>query len=995
MALPPVSTSSGIVGPMPSAGLCGAQGNGNSCQDSGYGSCCGSDDTCGHDAAHCGNGCQQEFGYCTPVSNDGTCGNGVTCTGSPFGTCCSQYGYCGNSTEFCGNGCQPELGTCDAAPTFSTVTLTNAPVPSPTPIISNDGTCGNGVTCTGSGFGTCCSQYNYCGNSPDYCEAGCQPAFGICYPALASSVVSPAPIPSPTPIISNDGTCGNGVTCTGSGFGTCCSQYNYCGNSPDYCEAGCQPAFGICYPAQASSVVSPAPISSATPLISTDGSCGNGVTCTGSGFGTCCSQYNYCGNSPDYCEAGCQTEFGICGADPASSITQTVAPSSIAVDLAASTIVPASSIAVDPAASTIVPASSIVVDPAASTIVPASSIAVDPAASTIVPASSIAVDPAASTIVPASSIAVDPAASTIVPASSIAVDPAASTIVPASSIVVDPAASTTMLPSQVTDTSSSIMPSATTQFACAGDTGSYAPGSTPAAIGAAVLASIPGLSIDGPDTSRYQLGLLDDTIGTVIQAEINPNPLYTDEFAYYEVDETIFPPTTPLGSCFNFGYFYHVNAGLCATVSGVTSYASPLFNNAQLTLQPCLCTSSGRPPIEQLFCNIFDDVPGGPGLNCLVFAGDEGDESVYGLNYGNPPFVGTLAFNDGVCISIEFDADGSLPNAGSSTIIGVPATSTQSALSAISSAAYVQFPTAIALSSVFNPATSSPADFPTPITQILAPTGTLASVLPNDNVFTYYVIQTNSSSADGLATLYAADLAAPSDQVIAIAALATPNAADLATLSDQVIVPTILSSIAALATPNAADLATPSDQVIVPTILSSIAALATPNAADLATLSDQVIVPTILSSIAALATSNAADLATLSDQVIVPTILSSIAALATPNAADLATPSDQVIVPTILSPIAALATSNAADLATPSDQVIIPTIVDSIAALATPNAADLATPSDQVIVPTILSPIAALATSNAADLATPSNQVVVPASTLALPREQQSASLAL
>ncbi|EKD12333.1 chitin recognition protein [Drepanopeziza brunnea f. sp. 'multigermtubi' MB_m1] len=522
MAPPPVSpTSSGIVGPMPSAGLCGAQGNGNSCQDSGYGSCCGSDDTCGHDAAHCGNGCQQEFGYCTPISNDGTCGNGVTCTGSPFGTCCSQYGYCGNSTEFCGNGCQPELGTCDAAPTFSTVTLTDAP---------------------------------------------------------------------------------------------------------------------------------------------------------------------------------------------------TVAPSSNAVD------------------------------------------------------------------------------------------PAASTIVLASSIAVDPAASTTVLPSQVTDTSSSIMPSATTQFACAGDTGSYAPGSTPAAIGAAVLASIPGLSIDGPDTSRYQLGLLDDTIGTVIQAEINPNPLYTDEFAYYEVDETTFPPTTPLGSCFNFGYFYHVDSGLCATVSGITSYASPLFNNAQLTLQPCLCTSSGRPPIEQLFCNLFDDVPGGPGLNCLVFAGDEGDESVYGLNYGNPPFAGTLAFNDGVCISIEFDARGSLPNAGSSTIIGVPATSTQSALSAISSAAYVQFPTAIALSSVFNAVTSSPADFPTPITQILAPTSTLASlasVFPSDNVFTYYIIQTNSSSAAGLATF-------------SIAALATSNAADLATPSDQVIVPTIINSIAALATSNAADLGTPSNQVVVP-----------------------------------------------------------------------------------------------------------------------------------------------------------------------------------
>jgi hypothetical protein len=46
--------------------------------------------------------------------------------------------------------------------------------------------------------------------------------------------------------------------------------------------------------------------------VSEDGSCGNGVTCQGSTFGDCCSQYGFCGSSDAYCAAGCQGEFGTC-----------------------------------------------------------------------------------------------------------------------------------------------------------------------------------------------------------------------------------------------------------------------------------------------------------------------------------------------------------------------------------------------------------------------------------------------------------------------------------------------------------------------------------------------------------------------------------------------------------------------------------------------------------------------------------------------------------
>lgn len=48
---------------------------------------------------------------------------------------------------------------------------------------------------------------------------------------------------------------------------------------------------------------------------STDGTCGNGVTCADSGYGPCCSFYGWCGDTDDHCspEKGCQAEWGDCG----------------------------------------------------------------------------------------------------------------------------------------------------------------------------------------------------------------------------------------------------------------------------------------------------------------------------------------------------------------------------------------------------------------------------------------------------------------------------------------------------------------------------------------------------------------------------------------------------------------------------------------------------------------------------------------------------------
>lgn len=67
----------------------------------------------------------------------------------------------------------------------------------------------------------------------------------------------------------------------------------------------------------ASSSVSSAPPAATTTAastlkVSTDATCGTGVTCKGSSFGNCCSTYGWCGSTADYCGTGCQKAFGTC-----------------------------------------------------------------------------------------------------------------------------------------------------------------------------------------------------------------------------------------------------------------------------------------------------------------------------------------------------------------------------------------------------------------------------------------------------------------------------------------------------------------------------------------------------------------------------------------------------------------------------------------------------------------------------------------------------------
>ncbi|KAK4182532.1 hypothetical protein QBC35DRAFT_546938 [Podospora australis] len=94
-------------------------------------------------------------------------------------------------------------GVADSAPQAST-TSTARPAQPSQQFISTDGTCGNGVTCSGSRYGNCCSQFGFCGSNSDYCLSdGCQPAFGLCgagaMVSSSHSIVTATPGPTITP----------------------------------------------------------------------------------------------------------------------------------------------------------------------------------------------------------------------------------------------------------------------------------------------------------------------------------------------------------------------------------------------------------------------------------------------------------------------------------------------------------------------------------------------------------------------------------------------------------------------------------------------------------------------------------------------------------------------------------------------------------------------------------------------------------------------------
>lgn len=242
------------------------------------------------------------------------------------------YSICPRGSTNCAQGSQCCIGkldvlaakyTCRPSSDCSTV-VSNPPIIAPPTAGTSTGQCGptGGNAVCAPGY--CCSQYGWCGLSPNggYCGTGCQSAFGTCSGVSPPPVVNPPvinpPIVTPPTLGTSTGRCGptgGNAICVS---GMCCSRHGWCGLSPNaaYCGTGCQRGFGTCSGVSPPPVVNPPVVNPpiiAPPTTGTStGQCGttggNAVCATG----LCCSRYGWCGPSAAYCGTGCQSGFGRC-----------------------------------------------------------------------------------------------------------------------------------------------------------------------------------------------------------------------------------------------------------------------------------------------------------------------------------------------------------------------------------------------------------------------------------------------------------------------------------------------------------------------------------------------------------------------------------------------------------------------------------------------------------------------------------------------------------
>jgi len=193
--------------------------------------------------------------------------------------------------------------------TVSSVLAQPSTTSSSLPPVSTDNTCGvqNGGTVCGfeNPSGPCCSQYGWCGSTPDYClpENGCQ-----------SGCTDANNTMSTLPVYSDNGLCGsanNGLLCDPFGsFGPCCSTTGQCTFDSNSClpSNGCQSGCLLDIPTYSD--------------VATCGLANNGLMCDPNGdYGPCCSASGMCGSGDDYClpSSGCQNGCEIVSETPPSS----------------------------------------------------------------------------------------------------------------------------------------------------------------------------------------------------------------------------------------------------------------------------------------------------------------------------------------------------------------------------------------------------------------------------------------------------------------------------------------------------------------------------------------------------------------------------------------------------------------------------------------------------------------------------------------------------
>lgn len=204
------------------------------------------------------------------ITTNGMCGNGTTCLGNPsVGPCCSQFFYCGSSLEYCGAGCHAEFGAClgvqGLPPNLganSTVTSggsvvvvqpTTVLVPTTVTVTSTVvGPAGSAVTVTVTAAG---SSVVVVVPPTTTSTTSTTPVVVTVPPSTSSTSTTTSARPTTTAVqlpagqrSSTDGRCGSGVSCLGTSYGRCCSQFGWCGDGDQFCPpvVGCQPQFGTC-----------------------------------------------------------------------------------------------------------------------------------------------------------------------------------------------------------------------------------------------------------------------------------------------------------------------------------------------------------------------------------------------------------------------------------------------------------------------------------------------------------------------------------------------------------------------------------------------------------------------------------------------------------------------------------------------------------------------------------------------------------------------------
>ncbi|KAK4123795.1 carbohydrate esterase family 4 protein [Parathielavia appendiculata] len=186
---------------------------------------------------------------------------------------------------------------------------------------STDGTCGNGVTCAGTRWGSCCSVFGYCGVGDEYCslDNGCQLAWGSCDGGGTSAASSRTAVPTRSTAIVTRSTASTTAVSSRTTVSTRSTGIASRSTVTTVSSRTAVSTKSTVVVTRSTAVVTST--SSAKPTqtglaISDDGLCGPEVqqTCSGSTFGTCCSPAGKCSSNAISCLTilGCQRGYGSC-----------------------------------------------------------------------------------------------------------------------------------------------------------------------------------------------------------------------------------------------------------------------------------------------------------------------------------------------------------------------------------------------------------------------------------------------------------------------------------------------------------------------------------------------------------------------------------------------------------------------------------------------------------------------------------------------------------